>query len=195
ALVDSIRALQPGDALAIRAAGTLRASIEVSWADVFTTEIGSLARLLRVAAPIGIQIDAGLKVTASLSVNDEFALTFTRGDAGAGYRVFVRKAKISNARATAGVTATVHAVQPPVVAAALNGLLDADLSKVRALLVRATDALTSGEQRLIEEVGERLGVANPTPAALSKAIDSLESSAADKIAGAVKTKLEAGFAF
>jgi hypothetical protein len=195
ALVDSVRALQPGDALVLRTAGTLRANIEVSWGDVFTSEIGSLARLLRSPAPIGIQIDAGLKVNASLSVNDEFTLTFTRDDGRAGYRVFVRKATISSARATAAVTATIHAAQPQVVSAAVNGLLDGELSTVRALLARATGALTPSEQQLIEDVAERLGVGNLTPAALSKAIDTLESTVADKIAGAVKTKIETGFAF
>jgi len=193
ALVDSVRALQPGDALAVRTAGTLQANIEVSWADVFTSEIGSLARLLRAPAAIGIRIDAGVKATASISVNDEFALTFTRGDAGAGYRVFVRKAKISNARATVGVTATVQAAQPEVVAAAVDGLLDAELSKVKPLAVRATGALTPAEQQLIQDVAERLGVGNP--AALSNAIEALETSVADKIAGAAKAKIESGFAF
>ena len=195
ALVDSVRALQPGDALAVRSAGTLQANIEVSWADVFTSEIGSLARLLRAPASIGIRIDAGVKATASISVNDEFALTFTRGDDGAGYRVFVRKAQISDTRATVGVTATVQAAQPEVVAAAVNGLLDAELSKVRPLLARATSALTPAEQQLIQDVAERLGVRTLTPAALSKAIDTLEASVADKIAGAVKAKIDSGFAF
>src|SRR5439155_408344 len=164
ALVDSVRALQPGDALAVRSAGTLQANIEVSWADVFTSEIGSLARLLRAPASIGIRIDAGVKATASISVNDEFALTFTRGDDGAGYRVFVRKAQISDARATVGVTATVQAAQPEVVAAAVNGLLDAELSKVRPLVARATSALRPAEQQLIQDVAERLGVRTLTPA-------------------------------
>ena len=193
-VVDSIRALQPRDALAVRTAGTLQANIEVSWADVFTSEIGSLARLLRSPAPFGIRIDAGVKATASISVNDEFALTFTRADGGAGYRVFVRKAKISDARATVGVTAVVAAAQPEVVAAAVNGLLDVELSRVRPLVARPGGTLTPTEHQLIQDLAERLGV-SPTSAALSKALDSLEASVGDKIAGAVKTKIETAFAF
>src|SRR5205823_6030603 len=113
----------------------------------------------------------------------------------ARYRAFVRSAKLSDARATVGVTATVQAAQPEVVAAAVSGLLDAELSKVRPLLARATSALTPAEQQSIQDVAERLGVRNLTPAALSKAIDTLEASVADKIAGAVKAKIDSGFAF
>lgn len=191
--IDDIKALGPGDALAFRVAGALNASVTVSWSDVFTSEIGSLARLLRAPVPIAIDLDASVTATAAVEVDDEFALTFVR--AGAGYRVFVRKAHMRSIDATVGVTARVGLTDPKAVAAAMTGLLDAPIDRVNGLLKRAVDTLTPVERQLLAAVAERLGVANATPDTLGTAVTALQATLTDKLAGIVTQKVEASFSF
>ena len=190
--IDHVRALGPGDALAVRVAGALTASVAVSWSDVLTSEIGTLTRLLRAPAPVAIDLDVSVAAKANVTIHDEFALTFVKR--GAGYRVSVRKAKVRSANASVGITAEAGFADPAAVSAAITGLLNAPIDKVRQAIARVT-GLSAEDQQLLEGVAERLGVSNATPAALAKAIDALEQTVNDKIAAIAANKIEASFSF
>src|SRR5207245_11190850 len=56
---DHVLSLAPKDALSFETRGELSALVDVDWSDIFTTEIGSLAQLLRTRGPAAIATTLG----------------------------------------------------------------------------------------------------------------------------------------
>jgi hypothetical protein len=75
-----VERLTPGDAVAIQIGGTLRASVTLSWSDVFVGEVAPLSALLKSSALIALTFDAGATVTANVALTDDFLIVFSRVD-------------------------------------------------------------------------------------------------------------------
>src|SRR5476649_2000654 len=79
-VLNHVQNLPVGDALAFQTRGELTASLDMSWSDVFTSEISGLARLLAAASPIAIKTSVGATFSVKISVVDSFIVVFAKPD-------------------------------------------------------------------------------------------------------------------
>ncbi len=95
-----VLALAPGEALALRAGGSLTLGVSVSWSDVLSASLKSVSALLGAAVPLRVVVPAGLTAVLNVTLGGEFFLVFSRGQ-DATLRLSVRKASSRGVTATA----------------------------------------------------------------------------------------------
>jgi hypothetical protein len=152
-----VKGLGVGDALAMRVGGKLGLGVELAWSDAFTQGLGEATRILSVTGPLSVSIEAGAKVQAEVSVQDEFLLVFSR-PSEQQFRLGVRKA-LSHRIAVSGsasVTAAIKGLDAGVVGRFADAI--SERAKIEPLLDRLT-SLSPLERELLARLAERLGVA------------------------------------
>jgi len=201
ALLPHVEQLDVHDAVAIQLAGALKLAVTVSWADVFTSHLGTLTALLKSDAPIGIKVKTGASVTVTVAVADDFIVAFAR-IAADEWQIGVKKAAVRSIGAAlhAGLdvqlsnAADVDAVIQPV----LDAMFAATTDRILALLNKATLAdLNDVERRLALLLMRRLGL-DPLFAKLEdlKArIEEVKENVRAKVEEALKTKVALSFAY
>ena len=146
-----VQNLPEGDALAFQTTGRLTVSLDIEWSDVFTSEIGRLARLLPAAAPIAIKTKVGASCSVKVSVDDGFVVAFARR--GGTLVVGVRKSAARKIDAAAGATIAAALADP----AALESVLDevvAGLLADAGGIGHAADALKATAKEQIRAIVE-----------------------------------------
>ena len=104
---DHVLALSPKDALAFETHGELTASVDIEWSDIFTSEIGALARILNARRPLAVETTIGATCSAKVKVTDTFRVAF--GAVADGMlRVAIRKGEVRRADIDAGLSLTVE---------------------------------------------------------------------------------------
>jgi hypothetical protein len=201
ALLAHVEKLDIRDAVAIQLAAALKLAVTVSWADVFTSHLGTLTALLKSDAPIGIKVKTGASVTVTVAVTDDFIVAFARNGADE-WQIGVKKAAVRSIGAAlhAGLdvqianAADVDAVVQPV----LDALFAATTDKIVPLLNKATLAdLNEIERRLALLLMRRLGL-DPLFAKLEdlKArIEDVKENVKARVEEALKTKVALSFAY
>ena len=160
--LDDVLALDPGEALSQQVVGSLSAAVEVSWSDVFMGPIAPLARLAGPGVSVFVKVSAGASLKASVSLTDDFLLVLSRVDASR-WRVGLRKARTREAALGLDLGVTVEFADPgqveSILGAALEGVIGDTVSKVDAILRKATlEDLSAPERRVVEFLIDRFGL-------------------------------------
>ncbi len=105
--LDDIKALQPGEAISLRRTASISASVTLSWADIFTEALGTLASLANLPG-LGVEVDLGASISVSITAADDFRVVFA-GLSDDRVRVAITKAKTKKLAAGGklGVTAQI----------------------------------------------------------------------------------------
>ena len=196
-----VLALGVGDAVSQQVVGRLSATVQVSWSDVFMGPIGPLSKLAGRGASVLVKVSAGATLTASVSVDDDVLLVFSKADA-ARWRVGVRKALTRAGALSLGLGARVEFADPAQVTgildAAIEGVVGAPLAAVDKLLAKASlDQLSGTERALADALIERLGLegVTTTMAKLRKRIADVRKQVKGAVEEVAKAKISLAFAY
>lgn len=199
AVLEHVRSLPEGDALAVETRGELTGSLSIAWSDVLTSEIGPLTGLLRAASPLAIRVQAGASCSVKVSVSDSFVLAFARPIGGGGsLRVVVKKGEVRDADIRAGAAVTASLADAGAIEAVLDdvvaGVLGTTAGELKALLAGlAARTMTAVDGALARAIVGRLELAGAE--AIQQAVDDLRAAAAARIKSLVETKVRAAFAY
>jgi hypothetical protein len=89
---EDLNRLKLHDAMALQIRGNLKASVEVSWSDVFTTNLNQLTRFLQSNELLALKTSLGATLAANVTLTDDFFVVFSRASASA-INVGIRKAR------------------------------------------------------------------------------------------------------
>ncbi|NMO19943.1 hypothetical protein HPC49_20305 [Pyxidicoccus fallax] len=208
--------LATGDALSWQARGRLQTRLELSWADLFTANLGRLA-FVRANELLALRTDLKAGVSAKVGLTDDYQLTFSRPRPGR-IQISVRKAKSREGTLGAGLGVTVDFVDAKAVKEQLARVLDAilgrDLRELAGKLgvpadgtsLQVMDALVDKASKLkLDELPkkalraalERIGL-DPRLADLSNIKaewDAFKKKVEGKLDDAAKTQIAAGFQY
>ncbi len=208
--------LATGDALAWQARGHLQTRLELSWADLFTANLGRLA-FVRGSELLALKTSVKAGVSAKVGLTDDYQLTFSRPRPGR-IQIAVRKAKSREGTLGAGLGVTVEFLDTAAVKAQLAHVLDALLgSRLRELAgklgtptdataLQVMDALVDKASKLklddlskkaLREVLERIGL-DPRLAELSNvkaSWDDFKKKVEGKLDEVAKTQIASGFQY
>jgi len=200
-VLSDIEALAPGDAVSVQLGGTIKVSVTLTWADVFTGELAPLSALLKSSALIALQFDAGAALTANVTVDDDFLVVFSRADETT-WRVGLHKADRRSIGADVRAGIDVSFATPDAVAAVVDGVVDSVLAaptaQVQSVLDKATLAdLTDSQRALAKGLIIRLGLDAVTATLddVRKRVADVKSKIADTIAEVAKSKISLAFAY
>ena len=196
-----VRALSPGEALALEVNGRLGATLTLKWSDVFTGNNGALSALLAPGQDFGVKVGASLRARFKVEIEDHFLVVFSRRTPGE-IRVAVWKSDDDalgvRARARIGVRFADLAQVEEALRAALDALLGAPLARVRELLdtPRVGD-LDPRERAAAETLADRLGLTGRRLRldSLRRKVDQLERDATELIVKLARQQVRFGVDF
>jgi hypothetical protein len=195
---DHVAGLTPGDAVAFETRGELTAAVDIEWCDVFTSEIGRLARLLKTAAPIALSFQTGATCSVKVGVTDTFLVVFARDVDGGPLRVGIAKAAVKDLDVNAGVSIAAQIASGNPIEQVLDdvvaGLLGTVKDRLAALLDHAgTGTMTAADNQLAPTIVDRLKLAGVS--AIQSGVAALKQAAFDEIKAIVETKVKVAFAY
>jgi hypothetical protein len=200
---NNLQRLAPGDALTFQARGTLKASVTLQWADVFSTNVHFLSGLVPTSTLIAVSLDAGASLGASMELTDDYLVIFSRPEAGR-LHVAVKKAVARQAGLTGrlGVSVTTLKDQSSgerVTSAVLSGLLGMPVKKFEDMLTQLEEKkLGELELKALRLALDQLGLqeVEANPAGLKRAwLDLKEKKLPERLDALASEKLEAGFSY
>lgn len=196
-----VRALSPGEALALEVSGKLSATVALKWSDAFTGNIGALGGLLAPGEDFGVKVRASLRASFKVGIEDHFLVVFSRRKPGE-IQVAVRKSDRHRfgvrAAARVSVRFADRAQTEEVLRAAIEALLGEPLEQVRAILAKpGVRDLDPRERAAAERLVDRLGLEGRRLrlAALRRKVEQLEAEAAALIAKMAKQQVRFGVDF
>ena len=196
-----VRALSPGEALALEVNGKLGAALTLKWSDVFTGNIGALSGLLAPGEDLGVRVRASLRASFRVGIEDHFLVVFSRREPGE-IRVAVRKSDRNRfgvrAAARVSVRFAERAQTEEVLRAAVEALLGEPLEQVRAILAKPrVGELDPRERATAERLVDRLGLDGRRLRldSLRKKVEQLERDAAELIVRMAKQHVRFGVDF
>ena len=196
-----VRALSPGDALALEVNGKLEAALTLKWSDVFTGNIGALSGLLAPGEDLGVRVRASLRASFRVGIEDHFLVVFSRKEPGE-IRVAVRKTDRNRfgvrAAARVSVRFADRAQTEEALRAAVEALLGEPLEQVRAIFDKPrVGELDPRERATAERLVDRLGLKGRRLRldSLRKRVEQLERDAAELIVKMAKQQVRFGVDF
>ncbi|RJS25218.1 hypothetical protein DRW03_08935 [Corallococcus sp. H22C18031201] len=150
-----------GDALGWQTRGQLKTSVTVNWADLFTANLAALT-FVKGGELLGIKLALSASVTASVSVTDDFQVSFSRPRTGR-IEVAVRKAKSRETAMGAGLSLSLEFADKNAVKDKLADLVTAiagkPMAEVDALAEKAANLqLSDLEKKALALILDRLGL-------------------------------------
>lgn len=188
--VSDVLNLAVGEALTIQARIALKTSVEMNWSDVFSTNLAALASMVPIASLITVKLAPSATVTGKVGVEDNFAVTFLRRNAGRINVLFQRaQAREGTAAARIGVELGTTEESTRSIFEAALGNKDLARTLFEALGTGGFDAATL---QLAKTVLAAFDVEIPaSEAELTKTLDGLIRKAIE----VASKKLSAGFAY
>lgn len=182
--------LRVGEAMTVQARLALKASVEMSWSDVFSTHLAALGALSAVGSLITLQLTPKATVTGKVSIEDNFAVTFLRRTAGK-ITLLVRRARSDDRSVAANVGVEVGLSDDTV-----TSVLEAALGD-RGTAAGLTAALKAGgldatKLALAKKVLGQFGVTVP---ASDEEVEKQLEALLKKATQAAQAKLSAGFGY
>ena len=197
-VLEHVLKLQPKEALSFQARTRLETSVSLQWADVFTSNLNALSRLLPPGTMVALKTSAGAAVTGTVTVSDDFILTFSREQAGAVV-VSVQKGAVRDAKLAAQVGVTVELADAQVVSAALEALVGLPgLSQFEKLVDKLSSTpLNDEEKKLLRLALDRLGLSEyeADASALKRAWEDQKAKASQALTTLASEKISAGFQY
>ena len=193
-----VLALKPGEALGLRAGGSLTLGVSVSWSDVLTASLKSVSSLLRATTPVNLTISTGITAAIDVTLTGEFLLVFSVGDDKA-LRLAVQKASSRGVTASvkAGLSAKLGNLDKALVAV-LDSLVAGKYGTVLGTLEKANpDGLTPAEQKLFDSLVERFGLQSVVQKVpdLARWLGDLKTKVGQAIQKAAESRIEVGFSY
>lgn len=195
---DDVAAIRQGDALALATTGRMAASLSVSWSDVIPGVLGRLSGLLPGADHlVAIETNLGASVHAEASMEDDFALVFSRPEPGK-LRATVLRCETCAAGVGGGLSVNVAFDPSAPIEAVLGGLLGRPLKWVddtiaKAVQVPLDDATRNALAFALNRVGLAGGEADP-PGLLAR-WEALKGLLRGKLRNLVTLRLTAGLTY
>ncbi|MYA34898.1 MAG: hypothetical protein F4164_02470 [Gemmatimonadales bacterium] len=196
-----VRALSPGEALALEVNGKLAAALTLKWSDVFTGNIAALSGLLAPGEDLGVKVGASLRASFKVEIEDHFLVVFSRREPGE-IRVAVRKSDRDRLRVRAAARISVRfadrAQTEEALRAAVEALLAEPLERVREILAKpGVGDLDPRERAAAERLVDRLGIEGRRLRldSLRKKVERLERDAAELIVKMAKQQVRFGVDF
>ncbi|RKH14303.1 hypothetical protein D7X74_20295 [Corallococcus sp. CA047B] len=200
-LTSSLEKLGVGDAISFQARGELSVTATLDWADVYTTNLQALTKLLSASTMVAFEAKAGATVSAKVKVTDDYAVIFSRPEAGK-IRVQVKKVVAREAGVTADLHVEASLTDPAAVLAQvehiLEGLLSVPLATFESLMTKLeTHTLSEAETKVLRIVLDRLGFQEleAAPTALRTAWEKLRADARTRVQALAEAKFAAGFRY
>lgn len=190
-----VRALSPGEALALEVNGKLSATLSLKWSDVFTGNIGALSGLLAPGEDFGVKVGARLRASFKVGIEDHFLVVFSRRKPGE-IQVAVRKSDRHRfgvrAAARVSVRFANRAQIEEALGAAIEALLGEPLKQIRAILAKpGVRDLDPRERAAAERLVDRMGLEGRRLRleALRRKVEQIEAEAAELIAKMAKQQV------
>ncbi|RKH36105.1 hypothetical protein D7Y13_24945 [Corallococcus praedator] len=200
-LTSSLEKLGVGDAISFQARGELSVTATLDWTDVYTTNLQALTKLLSASTMVAFEAKAGATVSAKVKVTDDYAVIFSRPEAGK-IRVQVKKVVAREAGVTADLHVEASLTDPAAVLAQvehiLEGLLSVPLATFESLMTKLeTHTLSEAETKVLRIVLDRLGFQEleAAPTALRTAWEKLRADARTRVQALAEAKFAAGFRY
>ncbi len=205
---EHVLAMKSGECLAMQFVGTVRTAIEITWADLFASQFGNLGALFGGERAIPLELSAGLTVSASVSIEDDFLLAFSRVSRDR-IRVAVRKAKQRRAGLGVAAGAKVELADPEQFVGALRavvaGAIGLPYGKIREALRRPVQLLSAKETKVVLLILKKLGMDPAVPDGLSEQrqlledieqkLDEIEAEVDKAIRETARQKISLGFRY
>jgi hypothetical protein len=199
--LDDVKSLGPGDTLAVRLQGRLKASATVSFSDVFSTHLGELLSLTNVKTAVALKVTAAASLAGTVSVVDDFVVAFTGLDSGE-VRVALRKAKQRDialcGKAGIEVAFEDRGAIRKLIDSYVSGIVGGPLDRIEAVLARADPARLSPQERLlVDPLLDRFGLRRAADglARLRDLVAGFRERADDVVRRVAMAKIQAGFAY
>lgn len=162
ASLQDVLSLRKNEALVFQIRGKLSTQVEVSWADVFSSNLNKLCQFLSAHTLLTIKTGMGANVVANVSITDDFLVIFSRPQKGK-IRVALKKAELSQSKTHAGLKVEVEFANPDDVIKVLEDVLEGisgyQRETIDDLLKKASlSALSDREREIIEQILDRMGL-------------------------------------
>ncbi|RKH15306.1 hypothetical protein D7V97_00420 [Corallococcus sp. CA053C] len=200
-LTASLDTLGVGEAFSFQARGELSVTATLDWTDVYTTNLQALTKLLSASSLFSFEAKAGATVSAKVKVVDDYAVIFSRPEAGR-VRVQVKKVVAREAGVTADLHVEANLIDASSVVAqvehVLEGLLSVPLATFESLMTKLeTHTLSAAESKVLRIVLDRLGFQEleAQPTALRQAWEKLRGDARTSVQALAEAKFSAGFRY
>lgn len=188
--------LAPGDALALSTRASLKATVTLSWADIYTNTLTRLTAILGINRA-AVRIDSRATLTIPVTVEDDFLFVVSRTDDG-DIRVTVRKESADRRSIRARVSISAGLTPPKTIAGAASALIVAmfgvPLDELERILGEASlDDLDEDEREIIDQLIDQLGLTDDVEKLerLRDKLATIEEQIADAIEEVVSRKIRA----
>ncbi len=156
---DDVKAIRPGDALALSTTGRLATTVAISWSDVLPGILGRLSGLLPGADHlIALETNLGATLHADASMQDDFVLVISRPEAGR-LRLSALRCETCSAGVGAGLSASVSFDASAPVEAVLGAIAGRPLKWIDETVARALQTpLDETTRGILRWVLDRVGL-------------------------------------
>lgn len=199
--IADVRALRPGEALAMEIGGTISTTVTFSWADAISTRLAEIVDGLPANRPVAVKLKSGAETTASVKVKDHFSLVISRTREGE-FRIAVKKAKSRDHTFGIEVSFGAEVSAIPAIDKALAPLFEAVTGVALDAAERAAakiglGELTAEEDEIVQKIAKRLGIATDAQrdAAVRDAVKDLRRKLLARLGRVAQWKASAGFAY
>jgi hypothetical protein len=206
--LEECQGLQVGEALAMRVGGSAAISLSVSMAEVFASSVGSLTTALGTKQILALNFQAGLKLDAKLSFEDELQVAISRRTDG--FRVALRK--VEQRSASLGLKFDITVELSEASRTALLGVADQILDQINdrasqilaqlqqmqpaQLVEQAILRLPEVLKPFAEQLGQNLGLPQSAPVDdWIKALEARRKDIHEKIIELAESQLKFSFNF
>ncbi|MBU8901049.1 hypothetical protein KRR26_36250 [Corallococcus sp. M34] len=190
-LLSDVQQLQAGDALSFQTRLAVKAGLKVSWSFVGATLASVIAKRLTKLVALQLDADVAAFIGASVAIEDEFRLVFSRPMNGGPLRVSVRKATARTGTTGAGITVSLGG-DSPVLTALLKAVATSKEAQDVAEVVNGirNNSVRPALEPLAIALFDRLGIP-VTVDQLFSAYDTLRK----LVEGSVNTALTGNFSY
>lgn len=195
-----IQSLAIGEAVTLSLAGTLEASLEIAWSNIFSANLKVLGELVNQQNLFKIKIGAEASVSFSVKVEDSFEVKIARHSKSL-LALAIAKTKSRTKTGSAGLKIGVEfenkADIEKVLTNLIEGVVDTTEAKLKNLLNKKSNELTGKDTDELARIADRLGIA-PESNLLAKVKEKyveLQTTLKDKVKEAAQGKVAAGLAY
>jgi hypothetical protein len=199
--VGDIAALGTGDAVVVQLPGKLALSLALDESLLASTSLRPIASEFGLVGPLALEIKSGFSFSAALELTDDVRLCFVGLGDGRTF-VSLRKADATDVALKLGASVSVgfdKATQDKLTELYSVALIGDSVARIEALLAKADPAaLSHGDQNLLAQLAERLGISGTIAQKLTDVrtrLDQWRERLTKRVKEVVSTRIELGFAF
>lgn len=199
--VNDVAGLGVGDAVVVQLPGKLALSLALDESLLASTSLRPIASEFGLVGPLVLEIKSGFSFSAALEVTDDVRLCFV-GLGGNQTLVSLHKADTTDIAMKLGASVSVgfdQATQDRLTELFSTALIGDTVASIEALLAKADPAtLTGGEQTLLGQLAQRLGISGPLSKKLADVrarLDKWRDRLTKRVQDAVSTRIALGFTY